>query len=67
MLPIGYVKLLEPLPDSAKAAEQLTFRLFKTVHIGNKLIESYEYLVGKLCGLEKALDKVRSKKIPRLF
>jgi hypothetical protein len=64
---VGLVKLLEPMPESAKEAEKMTFKIYKTVKLENKLIESYEYLVGKLCLLEKTLDKVRSARVTRLF
>jgi hypothetical protein len=33
VLPLGFVKLLEPLPDSAKETERLTFKLEKTVKL----------------------------------
>lgn len=67
VLPLGYVKLLEPLPDSAKESEKLTFKFEKTVKLENKLINSYQSLVGRLSLLEKTMEEVRSVKMTRLF
>lgn len=67
ILPVGHLKLLEPLADSAVETEKLTFKLSKTVKLENKSIPSYEHLVSKLCLLEKLVEKARSSKITRMF